>query len=107
MINSGNYPADVSVIRIVPQGSLIESDIVTVSTLTSSEASYRGTMPLGTVQAGQTVHLTYFVRINDDFMGRSLQGSSTALYLFTIDGRRYSGESRSNSYKLNIEEISE
>lgn len=105
--NSGNYPADVSVIRIVPQGSLIESDIVTVSALTSPESSYRGTVALGTVQAGQTVHLTYFVRINDDFMGRALQGSSTALYLFTIDGRRYSGESRSNSYRLIIEEISE
>jgi uncharacterized repeat protein (TIGR01451 family) len=105
--NSGNYPAEVSVIRIVPQGTIIDPDIVTISAITVPETPYSGTVPLGTLQAGQTVTLTYFVKINIDYMGRALQGFSTALYLFTIDGRRYSGEAESNGYKLIIEEISE
>lgn len=105
--NSGNYPAEVSVVRIVPQGAVIDPDIVTISAITVPETPYSGTVALGTLQPGQTVTLTYFVKINLDYMGTSLQGSSTALYLFTIDGRRYSGEARSNSYKLLIEEISE
>lgn len=105
--NSGNYPAEVSVVRIVPQGAVIDPNIVTISAITAPETPYSGTVALGTLQPGQTVTLTYFVKINLDYMGTSLQGSSTALYLFTIDGRRYSGEARSNSYKLLIEEISE
>lgn len=105
--NSGNYPAEVSVVRIVPQGAVIDPNIVTISAITVPETPYSGTVALGTLQPGQTVTLTYFVKINLDYMGTSLQGSSTALYLFTIDGRRYSGEARSNSYKLLIEEISE
>lgn len=105
--NSGNYPAEVSVIRIVPQGSRIDPDIVTISSLTVPESSYSGTVPLGMLQPGQTAHLTYWITINTDYMGRALQGFSTALYLFTIDGRRYSGETRSNNYRLIIEEISE
>lgn len=105
--NSGNYSADVSVIRIVPQGSRIEPDIVTISALTVPEATYSGTVPLGIIQPGQTVKLTYWVRINTDYMGRVLEGYSAALYLFTIDGRQYSGETRSNNYRLLIEDNSE
>lgn len=105
--NSGNYSAEVSVIRIVPQGTVIDPDIVTVSAITLPDAPYSGTVSLGTLQAGQTATLTYFVKINIDYMGKDLQGYSAALYLFTIDGRRYSGEARSNSYKLLIEEICE
>ncbi|MNC61032.1 hypothetical protein D3C75_1109530 [compost metagenome] len=105
--NSGNYPADVNVIRIVPQGTVIDPDIVTVSAITAPETAYSGTVPLGTLEPGQTAHLTYMVRINIDYMGNALQGNSTALYLYTIEGRRYSGEARSNSYRLIIEEISE
>ncbi|WP_339313354.1 DUF11 domain-containing protein [Paenibacillus sp. FSL M7-0896] len=105
--NSGNYPAEVSVIRIVPQGTVINPDIVTISAIAVPGTPYSGTVALGTLEAGQTVTLTYFVTINADYMGKDLQGSTAALYLFTIDGRRYSGEARSNSYKLLIEEISE
>lgn len=105
--NSGNYPAEVSVIRIVPQGTVIDPDIVTISAITVPGTPYSGTVALGTLEAGQTVTLTYFIKINTDYMGKDLQGSTAALYLFTIDGRRYSGEARSNSYKLLIEEISE
>ncbi|QSF46566.1 DUF11 domain-containing protein [Paenibacillus tianjinensis] len=105
--NSGNYPADVTVIRIVPQGTIIDPDVVTISAVTVPGTPYSGTVPLGTLEPGQTVHLTYMVKINIDFMGNALQGNSTALYLYTIDGRRYSGEARSNGYRLIIEEISE
>ncbi|QUL56681.1 DUF11 domain-containing protein [Paenibacillus tritici] len=105
--NSGNYPAEVSVIRIVPQGTVMEPEIVTISAVTVPGTPFSGTVALGTLQAGQSVTLTYFVRINPDYMGKDLQGYSAALYLFTIDGRRYSGEARSNSYRLLIEEISE
>ncbi|WP_042201799.1 DUF11 domain-containing protein [Paenibacillus camerounensis] len=105
--NSGNYPADVTVIRIVPQGTVIDPDIVTVSALTMPGTSYSGTVPLGILEPGQTVHLTYMVKINIDYMGNTLQGNSTALYVYTIEDRRYSGEARSNSYRLIIEEISE
>lgn len=105
--NSGNYPADVSVIRIVPQGTLIDPDIVTISAEAVPGTSYRGTVQLGTVEPGQTVHLSYRVTIHREFMGHALEGFSTALYLFNIDGRRYNGEARSNTYRLIIEEISE
>jgi uncharacterized repeat protein (TIGR01451 family) len=105
--NSGNYPADVTVIRIVPQGTVIDPDIVTVSTVTVPGTPYSGTVPLGILEPGQTVHLTYMVKINIDYMGSTLQGNSTALYVYTIEDRRYSGEARSNSYRLIIEEISE
>ncbi|MEK3903370.1 DUF11 domain-containing protein [Paenibacillus sp. FSL R7-0179] len=105
--NSGNYPAEVSVIRIVPQGIVIDPDIVTISAITVPGTPYSGTVALGTLEAGQTSTLTYFVRINTDYMGKNLQGSTAALYLFTIDGRRYSGEARSNTYNLLLEEISE
>ncbi|WNS46475.1 hypothetical protein [Paenibacillus sp. MMS20-IR301] len=105
--NSGNYPAEVSVVRVVPRGTIIDPDIITVSALTVPENSYSGTVSLGQLEAGQTVTLTYFVKINIDYLGKSLQGYSTALYTFTIDGRNYSGEANSNSYKLLIEEISE
>ncbi|WP_238653268.1 DUF11 domain-containing protein [Paenibacillus piscarius] len=105
--NSGNYPAEVSVIRVVPQGTVIEPDIVTISAVTVPGTPFSGTVALGTLQAGQTVTLRYQVRINTGYMGKDLQGFSAALYLFTIDGRRYSGEARSNSYRLLIEEISE
>ncbi|ETT53452.1 DUF11 domain-containing protein [Paenibacillus sp. FSL P4-0338] len=105
--NSGNYPAEVSVIRIVPQGTVIDPDIVTISATVIPGTPYSGTVALGTLQAGQTVTLTYFVKINTDYMGKDLQGSAAALYVFTIDGRRYSGEARSNTYKLLMEEISE
>ncbi|NQX48474.1 DUF11 domain-containing protein [Paenibacillus tritici] len=105
--NSGNYPAEISVIRIVPQGTVMEPEIVTISAVTVPGTPFSGTVALGTLQAGQSVTLTYFVRINPDYMGKDLQGYSAALYLFTIDGRRYSGEARSNSYRLLIEEISE
>ncbi|WP_151735414.1 DUF11 domain-containing protein [Paenibacillus tengchongensis] len=105
--NSGNYPAHVNVARIVPVGSMIDPDRVTVSAVTVPEAASRGTVPLGTVAPEQSVHLQYHVRINPDFLGTSLQGSSTAIYTFEIDGRRFSGETLSNTYKLIIEEISE
>ncbi|WP_342548937.1 hypothetical protein NST69_07905 [Paenibacillus sp. FSL P2-0089] len=105
--NSGNYPAEVSVIRILPQGTVINPDIVTISAIAVPGTPYSGTVALGTLEAGQTVTLTYFVTINADYMGKDLQGSTAALYLFTIDGRRYSGEARSNTYRLLIEEISE
>ncbi|UQZ35850.1 hypothetical protein C2I18_21340 [Paenibacillus sp. PK3_47] len=105
--NSGNYPADVSVIRIIPQGTFIDPDIVTISAESVPGTSYRGAVQLGTVDPGQTVHLTYFVKINPGYLGHSIEGYSTALYLFTIDGRSYNGEARSNTYRLIIEEISE
>lgn len=105
--NSGNYPADVTVIRIVPQGTVIDPDIVTVSAVTVPGTPYSGTVPLGILEPGQTVHLAYMVKINIDYMGNTLQGNSTALYVYTIEDRRYSGEARSNSYRLIIEEISE
>ncbi|WP_150267350.1 DUF11 domain-containing protein [Paenibacillus tepidiphilus] len=105
--NSGNYPADVSILHIVPRGSVIDPDIVTISALTVPEAASRGTVPLGRLEPEQSVHLQYYVRINSDYMGRSLQGSSTAVYTYEIDGRRFSGETMSNTYKLIIEEISE
>lgn len=105
--NSGNYPAEVSVIRLVPQGTVIEPDIVTISAVTVPGIPFSGTVGLGTLQAGQTVTLRYLVRINTGYMGKDLQGFSAALYLFSIDGRRYSGEARSGSYRLLIEEISE
>ena len=105
--NSGNYPADVTVIRVVPQGTMIDPDLVTISAVTVPDTPYNGTVPLGTLEPGQTVHLTYRIRINIDYMGNVLQGNSTALYLYTIDGRKYSGEARSNSYRLSIEEINE
>ncbi|MBY0013081.1 DUF11 domain-containing protein [Paenibacillus typhae] len=105
--NSGNYPADVTVIRIIPQGTVIDPDIVTVSTVTVPGTPYSGTVPLGILEPGQTVHLTYRVKINIDYMGNTLQGNSAALYVYTIEDRRYSGEARSNTYRLIIEEISE
>lgn len=105
--NSGNYPAEVTVIRIVPQGTVIDPDIVTVSSVTVPGNSYSGTVQLGVLEPGQTVHLTYRVKINIDYMGNTLQGNSTALYVYTIEDRRYSGEAISNSYRLIIEEISE
>lgn len=105
--NSGNYPAEVAVIRLVPQGTVIEPDIVTISAVTVPGTPFSGTVRLGTLQAGQTVTLSYLVRINTGYMGKDLQGFSAALYLFNIDGRKYSGEARSNSYRLLIEEISE
>lgn len=105
--NSGNYPAEVSVIRLVPPGTVIEPDIVTISAVTVPGTPFSGTVRLGTLQAGQTVTLRYLVRINTGYMGKDLQGFSAALYLFTIDERRYSGEARSNGYRLLIEEISE
>ncbi|WP_342565278.1 DUF11 domain-containing protein [Paenibacillus sp. FSL R7-0345] len=107
VMNSGNYPADVTVIRIVPQGTVIEPDIVTISSVTVPGNSYSGAVPLGVLEPGQTVHLTYRVRINIDYMGNTLQGYATALYTYTIEDRRYSGEARSNAYRLIIEEISE
>ncbi|MHA6529454.1 hypothetical protein [Paenibacillus sp. BAC0078] len=105
--NSGNYPADVTIIQLLPQRCTLEPDIITISTVPAPDTSYSGAMLLGEMQPGQTVKLSYSVRINPAFMGLVLQGFSTALYLYTIDGRRYSGEVRSNSYKLIIEEISE
>ncbi len=107
VINSGNYPAEVSVIQIIPQGSTLETGKVTVSVHTVPESTYSGIVSLGVMQPGQTVQLSYLVRVHPGYMGNALQGCSTALYLYTIDGRRYSGEARSNSYKLLIEEISE
>lgn len=105
--NSGNVPADVSVIGIIPQGCILESDLITISTPHAPGIPYNGAVLLGKIQPGQTVKLSYSVRINPAFMGSGLQGSSAALYLYTIDGRRYSGEVCSNSYTLIIEEISE
>ncbi|MNW58342.1 hypothetical protein D3C74_362020 [compost metagenome] len=107
VLNSGNYPAEVSVIQIIPQGSTLETGKVTVSVHTLPESTYSGIISLGVMQPGQTIQLSYLVRVHPGYMGNALQGCSTALYLYTIDGRRYSGEARSNSYKLLIEEISE
>lgn len=106
--NSGNYQAEVSVIRLVPQGSIINPNTVTIDNGGgTSQIRYNGSVPLGLLQPGQTVILTYLVQISNGYMGRSLNGFCSALYLFTIDGRRYSGEARSNDYKLLIEQISE
>ncbi|WP_310832397.1 DUF11 domain-containing protein [Paenibacillus pedocola] len=105
--NSGNYPADVTVIRIVPLGTIIDPDIVTISAIPMPDTPFSGTVPLGVLEPGQTVHLIYRVKINIDYMGNVLAGNSAALYVYTIEGRRYSGEARSNSYRLIIEEISE
>lgn len=105
--NSGNYPAEVSVIQIIPQGCTLETGKVTISVHTVPESKYSGIVSLGVMDPGQTAQLSYLVRVHPGYMGSALQGSSTALYLYTIDGRRYSGEARSNSYKLTIEEISE
>lgn len=105
--NSGNYPADVSVIRIIPQGTIIDPDIVTISAEADPGTPYRGAIQLGTVEPGQTVYLNYFVKINPGYMGHVLEGYSAALYRFTIDCRSYNGEARSNTYRLIIEEISE
>lgn len=99
--NSGNYPAEVSLIEIIPLGSTLATGYVT------PETPYSGIIPLGMVQPGQTIQLSYVIRINPDYLGRALRGSLTALYMYTIDGHRYSGETRSNSYKMIIEEISE
>ncbi|MFD1908445.1 hypothetical protein ACFSQ7_37280 [Paenibacillus rhizoplanae] len=71
--NSGNYPAEVSVIRIVPQGTVIDPDIVTISAITVPGTPYSGTVALGTLEAGQTVTLTYFYQNKYGLYG---QGSS-------------------------------
>ncbi|MBW4083829.1 DUF11 domain-containing protein [Paenibacillus sp. S150] len=105
--NSGNWPAEVSVIQLVPAGSTMETGNVTISALTAPEPPYSGMAQMGMMHPGQTAQMGYTVRIDQGYIGLALQGFMTALYLYTMDGRSYSGEAHSNSYKLIIEEISE
>ncbi|SES91006.1 DUF11 domain-containing protein [Paenibacillus sp. NFR01] len=105
--NSGNTPAEVSVIRIIPPATILDPDLVYVSTLGSHGVPYSGAVQLGTLAPGESATISYYVKVNVDYLGHIITGYCNALYTFALDTRKYSGEARSNSYQIQIEEFSE
>lgn len=105
--NSGNTPAEVSVIRIIPPATILDPDLIYVGTLGSQGVPYNGTVQLGTLDPGESATISYYVKVNVDYLGHIITGYCNALYTFALDYRKYSGEARSNSYQIQIEEFSE
>lgn len=107
LTNSGNWPAEISLNRLIPEKCFLDPNSIVIDGVPNSQSSFAGTLPLGVVNAASMVNIHYFVQVSEQVMGRFLKGSVNAQYSFNMDGRNYSGESQSNSYVLTLDEISE
>ncbi|OAB40359.1 hypothetical protein PBAT_23945 [Paenibacillus antarcticus] len=105
--NTGNWPADVSLIQLNPEGSTLDSSTITIDGISSPQYPFNGTIPLGTVKAGTTVCITYIITINEYLLRHFLKGNSSAIYQFMLDERTYVGKVHSNSYTITVEEFNE
>lgn len=106
--NNGNWPVEISLIRLALQGTILDPNSIMINGVPKPQTSYVGSLPLGTLSPETTINILYFVKVNEDVLGGSiLRGFITALYLFSLDERKYSGEAQSNSYTLTVDEISE
>ncbi|OAB44790.1 DUF11 domain-containing protein [Paenibacillus glacialis] len=105
--NTGNWPANVSLIQLYPEGTMLDSNIITIDGIPSPQTPFKGTIPLGTVNAGTTVCITYFITVNEYLLSHFLKGYSSAIYQFILDERTNVGKVHSNSYTITVEEFSE
>jgi len=105
--NTGNWPAEVSLIQLYPEGSTLDSNTITIDGIPSPQNPFNGTIPLNTVNAGMTVCITYFITVNEYLLNQFLKGYSSAIYQFILEERTYVGKVQSNSYTITVEEFSE
>lgn len=107
LTNSGNHPAESSLIHLAPEGASLNSHTITIDGSSSPQSYSNDTLTLGTIYANTTVCICFFVKVNKYWISGFLKGFSTARYHFSLDGRDYTGEVRSNSYMITLEEFSE
>ncbi|MEC0092001.1 CARDB domain-containing protein [Paenibacillus macquariensis] len=105
--NTGNWPAEVSLIQLYPEGTTLDSNTITIDGISSPQNPFNGTIPLNTVNAGITVRITYIITVNEYLLSHFLKGFSSAIYQFILDERTYVGKVQSNSYTITVEEFSE
>lgn len=107
LTNSGNSPADITLSRLSPESCILDPNSIVIDGVPIPQSSYNGYLSLGEVNAATSVNIQYAVRVSNRVMSYHLKGLAIAQYVFTINDRKYTGESQSNSFMLTIEEISE
>ena len=105
--NQGNWPAEISLCHLSPEGATLDCDHISIDGIRYTELGIDNTVSLGNVDGGMTRTITYFARINMYLIRQYIKGFLSADYLFSIDGRKYVGEVQSNTYMIIVDEASE
>lgn len=120
--NRGNYPADTVLDLLIPPGTVLDAGslrigagtdpaLVTISSYPGTPAEDRlqvnNTLPLGVLEPGASVTVTYALLVVLHPPSTVLSGTWRLAYTFALEGRTYTGEVYSNLSAVRLEEADE
>ncbi|XOK64580.1 hypothetical protein ACJ7K1_16265 [Paenibacillus elgii] len=100
--NKGNWPAEIKLTELIPQGALYVdgSPRKTVAIATEVSPGMNAGISLGTLTPGSSIAAFYKIRVIEDNRYHRLQHVIVAQYRYELNGRFYTGEARSNGVTI-------
>lgn len=106
-VNVGNWPAGVVLSELIPANTSYVAGSLRWSGVSGGLVMINGTVSLGIIHPNQEVTICYKILVKEDDASHRIHRYMVAAYRYELDGRSYSGEVRSNTITIIIEDYDE